>query len=364
MTGLSDAAQGGRHTKKILANAAEKGANSYGIIRVVAAVVVIWTHSYSVLGGAYAAEPLKALSGWSAGSHAVNVFFTLSGFLVAASWERSRNVVDFVLARVLRIMPALIFVNVLVVVLAGLFLTTSRDEYWTIENIGGFLVSTILLFKSGSTLEGVFINNPYPRLVNTPIWTIKYEIICYASLAVLGLLAGYLRPSARQRRLALLALLSLSAAVMMWQGDMAQFGFTGSLARFIFAFYLGVGAWFERDRIKLSLPYLVALWLLVFVAIALDSSTTAPLILIGTAYLCFWAGSFRAGRVQRAADKTDLSFGMYISGFFIQQWLVASFPGQSILVNAISATLLAAMFGWISWNLIEWPAIKLRPRLR
>jgi len=101
----------------MLARSAERGANSYGIIRVIAAVLVIWTHSYSVVGGETAAEPLKELTRWSAGSHAVNIFFSLSGFMVAASWERSRNLFDFVIARILRIMPALVCVNVLIVVL-------------------------------------------------------------------------------------------------------------------------------------------------------------------------------------------------------------------------------------------------------
>ena len=362
MTDLSKTTQGGGHDKQLLANAAEKGANSYGIIRVIAAILVIWTHSYSVLGGADADEPLRQLSGWSAGSHAVNLFFSLSGLMVAASWERSRDFFDFALARVLRITPALIFVNVLIVVLSGLFLTTSPGSFWTGENIGNFLASTILMFKAGSTLEGVFATNPWPGVVNIPIWTIKFEIICYASLAVLMLLAGLLRLSPFQRRLMLVVLLAASAAVMMWQGDAGQFDFAGNLARFFFAFYLGVGAWFERERIKLNWPYLFVLWLVIGVAISLDSVTMLPLAIVGTAYLAFWAGSFKAGRIQRAADRTDLSYGMYISGFFIQQWLVAALPGQSIAANAISATILAALFAWFSWKLIEWPALQLRPR--
>lgn len=357
MTDLSNAARGRPH---LLACAAEKGANSYGIIRVVAAVLVIWTHSYSVLGGAEADEPLRSLSGFSVGSHAVNIFFSLSGLMVAASWERSRDFLDFALARVLRIMPALIFVNVLIVVLSGLFLTASRGSFWTGENIGGFLANTIIFFKSGSTLEGVFVSNPWPGVINIPIWTIKYEIICYASLAFLMLLAGLLQLSTLQRRMALVTLLAVLAVVMMWQGDATKFDFIGHLARLSFAFYLGVGAWFERDRIKLGWHYLAALWLFVGLAISLDSVATLPLVIVGTAYLAFWAGSLKAGCVQSAADRTDLSYGMYISGFFIQQWLAAAYPGQSIAANTISATIMAALFAWISWTAIEWPSLKLR----
>ncbi|WP_163001479.1 acyltransferase family protein [Pannonibacter phragmitetus] len=363
MTETSKAVQGRGKQRYLLAQAAEKGANSYGIIRVVAAFLVIWTHSYSVLGGEQADEPLRALSGYSVGSHAVNIFFSLSGFMVAASWERSKGFIDFTLARMLRIIPALIFVNVLIVIVSGLFLTVSSKAFWTGENIGSFLVSTIVLFKAGSTLEGVFAYNPWPGVINIPIWTIKYEIICYASLALLMLAIKLSRLSVAKRRLTLFVLLALSASVMMWQGDAAQFDNIGHLARFFFAFYLGVGAWFERDRIRLGWTWLVAIWLVVSLAIAIRSATMIPLAMLGTAYLAFWTGSFTAGSVQRAADRTDLSYGMYISGFFIQQLLAAAYPGQSIATNTISATIIAALFAWISWTVVERPALKLRGRI-
>lgn len=347
----------------MLARSAERGANSYGIIRIIAAVLVIWTHSYSVVGGETAAEPLKELTRWSAGSHAVNIFFSLSGFMVAASWERSRNLFDFVIARILRIMPALVCVNVLIVVLAALFLTTSSpSEFWTVENAGGFLANTTVLFKSGSTLDGVFMNNPWPGVVNIPIWTIKFEVICYATLAAAMFVVSYFRHSIRMLKLALAGFLVVAALVLIGLYGSSQFEFVANLARFFFAFYLGVAAWFWREQIVLAVRYLAIIWLLYLIAIAVESVLVLPLGIVTTAYTSFWAGSFQAGRIQQAADQTDLSYGMYISGFFIQQWLVQAFPQQGIWANATSATLIAAMFAWFSWKLIEHPALQLRSK--
>jgi peptidoglycan/LPS O-acetylase OafA/YrhL len=343
-----------------LAIAARKGANSYGVIRILAAILVIWTHAYNVLGGEQTNVPLRDLTGFSVGSHAVNIFFALSGLMVAASWERSKDLADFLLARALRVMPALIVANVLIVTLSGLFLTATPASFWTGGNIVGFLTRTIVLFDAGSTLNGVFTANPWPRVINIPIWTIKYEIICYASLPLLMLAVGRFGSSTIQRRFALLVVLAVSAMVMMWQGDTRQFDFVGHMARFFFAFYLGVTAWFERDRIKLTWTWLIAVCLAVGPVISLSSVAMLPLVIIGTAYLAFWAGSWTTGRLQRSADKTDLSYGMYIYGFFIQQWLAAAYPSQSIAANTTLTTIIAAMVAWLSWTAIEWPALKLR----
>lgn len=346
-----------------LANAAERGANSYSVLRIIAAVLVIWTHSFSVVGGPDAAEPLKALTGWSIGSHAVNIFFALSGFMVAASWERSRNLADFVMARALRVVPALVCVNLFILIFAGIFLTTvSPSEFWSVENAGGFLANTLLLFKASSTLVGVFADNPWQHFVNIPIWTIKFELLCYATLAIIMVLVGLFRPSATLCKLGLGALFGACVIVMLWKGEPSQFEFAGNFARFLFAFYLGVAAWFARHRIVLSASYLMVISLPLAAAIAVGSTLVFPLSILAAAYLSFWAGSFQTGLLQRAADRTDLSYGLYIFGFFIQQYLVYVFPGQSVTANAITATVLAGIFAWISWTLIERPALDLRSK--
>ena len=66
----------------VLARFAEKGANSFGAVRLLAAIAVIATHSVAVVGGYHSLEPLRALTGLSLGTHAVHVFFALSGFMV------------------------------------------------------------------------------------------------------------------------------------------------------------------------------------------------------------------------------------------------------------------------------------------
>ena len=92
--------------------------NNFTILRIVLAWSVLYGHSFVVQKTEGIRDPLAALFQGSAwiGEIAVNGFFSISGFLVAASFVR-RGVVDYLLSRALRIFPALIvcvFISVFV----------------------------------------------------------------------------------------------------------------------------------------------------------------------------------------------------------------------------------------------------------
>ena len=344
-----------------LAAHASRDNNSFGVVRLAAAIMVIVTHAYGVVGGWNAEEPLAQSTGFSLGSHAVNVFFILSGFMVAASWERSANWLDFAAARLLRIMPALICVNLLIVLAGGLFLTTaSPAQYWSVENIGLFLYKATVALSATASLAGVFETAPIPGAIDTPIWTIRFEIVCYMTLmAFLGLMSR-LRLQRTGRLIAISAILAASAWVMSLDESPHVFRFAGHMARFVFAFYLGVLAWTLRDLLRIRFAVAAALVALAAAAYGLPWLVRLPLTLVATAYLAFWVGSRRMGWLQRETTRTDLSYGAYICGFFIQQWLIVALPGSSVLLNATLATAIALVVAFISWTLIEKPALSLR----
>ena len=70
-------------------------ANSFGVLRLLMATFVLISHSYLYAAGTDAAEPLQPWLGRSLGEYAVQVFFILSGVLVAQSFDRSRSVLNF-----------------------------------------------------------------------------------------------------------------------------------------------------------------------------------------------------------------------------------------------------------------------------
>ncbi|MCB2097271.1 MAG: acyltransferase, partial [Parvularculaceae bacterium] len=105
--------------------AGKSAGNNFDAIRLFAAALVIFSHSYEVSGGGRATEPFEIISGQiSFGELAVLIFFALSGFLIAKSWAAHPQLSVFMRNRVLRIMPALLVSVALLVFIAGPLLTT------------------------------------------------------------------------------------------------------------------------------------------------------------------------------------------------------------------------------------------------
>ena len=85
--------------------------NNFNLIRIIAALAVLVTHSFALATGTSAAEPFQKTLGMTIGSIAVDIFFITSGFLVTGSLLTRKSFIDFiefVWARVLRIFPALL----------------------------------------------------------------------------------------------------------------------------------------------------------------------------------------------------------------------------------------------------------------
>ena len=67
--------------------------NNFDFIRMTLAVLVIFSHSYPLGTGSETAEPFNGITRHQAtGGHiAVDLFFIISGFLITASYERSKR---------------------------------------------------------------------------------------------------------------------------------------------------------------------------------------------------------------------------------------------------------------------------------
>ena len=80
--------------------------NNLNLLRLLFAWLVIVGHSYDLVDGNFAREPMNYLFG-TIPSHylAVNAFFVISGYLIAKSWHYDPCVTRFLQRRVARIVP-------------------------------------------------------------------------------------------------------------------------------------------------------------------------------------------------------------------------------------------------------------------
>jgi len=115
----------------------------------------------------------------------VDMFFVISGFLIAASLQRN-SVQGYLASRALRILPALIVCVGLSTFVLGPLLTTSAD-YWRNPQTWQYFTHNATLHRAEFFLPGVFEQLPRTA-INGSLWTLPIEAQLYIALLIAGLL--------------------------------------------------------------------------------------------------------------------------------------------------------------------------------
>ena len=342
-------------------------ANNFDLIRLCAATLVIYGHSFFEAP----ADPTpdlvqRALGGAEyAGSIAVYMFFLISGLLITASMERHRSALAFVILRVARIWPGF-------AVCAGLLLfafvplasgIAPWDAAWVPAAAQCFDVNALFFLRDTcGALPGAFPRTPVPSAFGFSWWTLPAEVHCYAMVLGLGL-ALRARFSGTGREvvrfaLATLALLALYLAGVAYPPDEAarfhaEFTVMGGYSTYpVLFFFAGM------------LLYALRRWVPVDGATASALAAAAlllpqPSLLVYPA-LAYGVLALAAARpLRRIRLRHDLSYGIYIYGAALQQGVGTVLPGRSAATNALVSFVAALAVAAVSWRLVEAPALRL-----
>jgi peptidoglycan/LPS O-acetylase OafA/YrhL len=333
---------------------ADRSANNFDALRLLAAWLVLFSHCYPLVG-ADRPDPYAAAIGIDTlGGVGVTIFFTLSGYLVAQSYSRSSNVLDFIWRRVRRIYPALIAcVLVCALVLGPLVTRLSLREYFSHPLFSAYL-ETMSGWSIKFALPGVFENTQIKLAVNGSLWSLPYEIACYISLVVIALIPWI---AARWKALSVFAIL---ATILALRPDLTAFqqfmGFDFYTTKLGMQFALGASAalWVRTvrfDRVVISLAVAT------FIAALMVTSTSVRIWLysLSLPVLVLAAGLYLQRAPKWPSGLGDWSYGLFLWGFPVQQTIVhlgfapvLGFPGYVLLSTVVSVSLAA-----LSWFLLE-----------
>lgn len=347
---------GGGDRDVLLAEALESERNSFNLVRLGAAVAVVVSHSFALLIGEGEGEPLSGATPYTLGQHAVNVFFVLSGVMLSRSWSLNPNLGRFALARLLRIYPALAACGLVVVLLlAPLGTHVALGTYFADRDTLLYPVRVLFAFNRAG-LDEVFTSGTLkPGSINGPLWTIKYELAAYA-LFVIAAAVGLVRRPA----FAVAFLLGASLAVIgmdLW--EVAQRAPTlPPPGRFLMSFALGIAAYTFRAHIPLGVHCLAA-----FLALAVaahGSIFEKPAYVVLTGYGALYFGSFVVPRASAWAGSTDLSYGVYLYAWPVQQLLLFRWPEIGLAAHTAASLAGATALAVLSWRYVERPALALK----
>ena len=320
--------------------------NCFDLLRLAAALAVLVSHSYALAGQR---EP--QVGSLALGTAAVVVFFAISGFLITQSWVLEPRLIAFLAKRALRIMPALLAVLVLSALVLGLILTTlPRDEYVSDAGVWKYIGANAFM-KTTYDLPGVFAHNPFPDAVNGSLWTLKHEVRCYllvAAIGVLGLLRG--------RHWGTAALAAVIAVTLTGSGD----GVLGD-PLLVRAFCVAALLYVWRERIPWSVALAVALvaaWLA-----APGGDLQRWLATLALPYATLLAAYALPAGWRRLTARGDISYGVYLWAFPVQQVIASSWhgvPALALVGLALPATVALAAASWVA---VERPALALKSRV-
>lgn len=318
--------------------------NSLNALRLALATLVIVSHSWPV--GGFGPDP--RLGVLTLGEVAVAGFFGVSGWLITASRMKS-TLRGFAWRRFLRIYPgylgALLAVAFGFAPLAALLSTGTWSPADGVQHVLANLTLEVRDHQVGASLPAT----SYPAW-NGSLWTLSSEALCYVAVGLTVTVVG--------RRAAPVAVLALFA-VTTW-ARAADVTVPGGSLGWAFVqlspwFFAGASLFVLRRTVPLHGIAAAAAGAGAVAGLAVEPVLAA----VPLAYLALWLGARLP--LREVARTTDLSYGMYIYAFPVQQLLVI----LGVTQLGVGAYILLSVLGTVpfavtSWLLIEQPAMRAR----
>lgn len=147
----------------------DRSGNCFDFLRFFFAIIIIYSHSFVLLG--IKNEFFPNFFKLPLSYYAIAGFFIISGYLVSASWYSDPSVKRFCVKRLIRIIPALFFVVFLSVFILGPLLTQlPMRAYFADKSIWTYFMHNISIIDVRYYIADLFKKNPYPFVVNGSLW--------------------------------------------------------------------------------------------------------------------------------------------------------------------------------------------------
>lgn len=332
--------------------------NNFGALRLIFASLVILSHSPELIDGNATREILHQLFGtMTFGGLAVDGFFLISGYLITASYQNSRSLLQYFAKRIYRIYPGFIIAS-LVSIFIFAPLSGGVGLITNLALIDLIKIPIKILFLQTPWVDGAFSTNEV-KVLNGSLWTIQYEFFCYICIPLLLLLVKkhkfLLVPT-----LASMIYLYCSITHMHFVINQTMHISLFFIARFIVAFSVGMSFYLYKDRIAWN-KKISAFCGILMVACLLNMHLAELGSIFFGGYLMFnLALNYKNQLLNSIGSTNDISYGVYLYAFPFQN-LMIQYNSQITPWQLTSYSILFAyLAGFVSWNLVEKPFIALK----
>ena len=346
--------------------------NNLTFIRSLLAVLILYSHCFLIFHGTK--EEVEPLFVWSGGQMswselALNFFFAISGFLILLNFQKRKNTLNYLKKRFLRIYPAFIVVSLLCLFVFGPLGTADYFRpfgYWKLyyQNIDWAAVPINILTLQEPHAPWVFKYAPVANSLNAPLWTIKYELLCYLLIVVFGFIGMYMK-----RAFLLIFFIELYAVHIyevsggMWLFNWSTVPFVGHLDQlfeFMVYFIAGMTVYNYRSKIPRYKALFYASILIVVASAVFFDGLYITLPIFGS-YVVFYSSFSRSYCLKGFAMWGDFSYGIYLYSWPIQQLVLVYFEQYlDVTLLFILSFTITMIFAYGSWHLVEKRMIRLK----
>ncbi|MGE5412077.1 MAG: acyltransferase family protein, partial [Clostridiales bacterium] len=329
--------------------------NNFDFLRLIFASFVIISHSYPLSGSSEYDWLYQITNGQFVFSDiGVKGFFIISGFLIFQSFERSNSILDFYWKRILRIFPGLIVVLILTVAFAPIIYKNSSVSFWNNHSVWTYIPNNLLLYRLQYSIPGIFETNPYKSAINGSLWTIPFEFTMYLLLSLFFFI---------KRNRSVIKILIPASFVLLAIGDcffldeLQKHGFT--IPNMVdLGVYFAAGSLLALFNIRPSRYFdITALCSFVLLVVFLTLNMSERIECILLPIIIINIGQKSTKYLNQTSEKIgDLSYGIYIYGFPVQQTLFYFF-GFSQFPLMVYGFLISVLFAYFSWHIIESKAL-------
>lgn len=338
--------------------------NNFDFLRLLFASMVVFTHCFAVTGMGEIDTLSEITNNQLVFSFiGLSGFFTISGYLIFESLIRSKNLAEYFFKRILRIYPGLIVLMLVTFIVGGIVSIVPIKDYLTTYKSYAYIFSQLSLFRSfQQKIAGVFERNPASGMINASLWTIAYEFSFYIILALLFFIKK--KPQIIKTLLMIIWILLFIAYKHMLSNkvfwEIPHTVIDGKFLVYYGLFFCAgsLMAAFMIKRIRHKAWIALTMAVLCIVTIRLNHFNLAKILLLPPIFILF--GLMATKGISGLTYKVgDLSYGVYIYGFLIQQTILNYLP-VNYWQLFICTMPIAIICGFLSWHLIEKRALALK----
>lgn len=340
--------------------------NNFDLVRLFAALQVVFFHVQDRMN---IVLPDMA---WLRDMKGVPIFFTVSGFLITASYLRCKGIRQYAVNRALRIYPA-IYMLIVATTIAALVTRDMTPGMLFLEDQRRWFISWVTFDQNFCPphLYGFGIGTP-----NGSLWTIPVELTFYAAIPLLFFLK---RREVMWMLIAASYILSIVSNYFLHDFQATRpilSTYSFSLLPYLHYFIVGAVMYMLWDKIRCFIegkflwyfiPFMGLTLLSVFfpkfnVHTELTIKTLQGVMMNILLALCTISAAFTCKNLVKVLKGNDLSYGIYLYHGLVINVIIEMTDNRSSWLYVV-VYILSIVCAWFSWKFVERPCLNLKNRI-